>query len=137
MRNSSATAPEPILNERTTRTPPAKVPRMISEEPPPTSTTPISPSTGCPRVLVAPMNASRPSSSSLRISTSSPAAVAIRFAASSAFFASRTAAVATIRIASAPSSSARRTWVVTTSASSAIFSSVILPLRLESLSKRV
>ncbi len=110
---------------------------MISEEPPPTSTTPISPSTGCPRVLVAPMNASRPSSSSERTSTPIPAASAIRCAAASAFFDSRIAAVATIRIASAPSSSASRTWVVTTSASSAIFSSVIRPLRLESLSKRV
>ena len=41
--------------------------------------------------------------------------------------------MATIRIASAPSSSASRTWVVTTSAISAIFSSVIRPLRLRVL----
>ena len=57
--NSSASDPEPILNEWTSRTPPSSVPRMISEEPPPTSTTPISPSTGWPRPLVAPMKASR------------------------------------------------------------------------------
>ena len=125
------------MNERTALTPPATVPRMISEEPPPTSTTPISPSTGCPRVFVAPRKASLPSSSSLSTSTPTPAASAIAFAARPAFLASRTAAVATILIASAPSSSASRTWVATTSASSAIFSSVILPLRFESFSNRV
>ena len=61
----------------------------------------------------------------------------MRLAASSAFFASRTAAVATIRIASAPSSSASRTCVATTSAISSILASVIRPLRFESFSKRV
>ncbi len=79
------------------------------------------------------MKASRPSSSSLRISTSTPAASPMRLAASSAFFASRIAAVATIRIASAPSSSASRTCVATTSAISSIFSSVIRALALRVL----
>ena len=55
--------------ERTSSTPPGTVPRITSVEPPPTSTTPISPSTGWPSALVAPMKESRPSSSSLRIST--------------------------------------------------------------------
>ena len=36
--------------------------------------------------------------------------------------------MATVLISSAPISSARRTWVVTTSATSSIFSSVILPV---------
>ena len=53
-RKSSVSAPEPILNDFTQWTPLATVPTMISQEPPPTSTTPMSPSTGCPRVLVAP-----------------------------------------------------------------------------------
>jgi hypothetical protein len=82
---------------------------MISDDPPPTSTTPISPSTGWPRVFVAPMKARRPSSSSLSTSTSRPHASAMRFATSSEFFDSRMAAVATTRNASAPSSSANLT----------------------------
>jgi hypothetical protein len=49
------------------------VPRITSVEPPPTSTTPIVPSTGWPSVLVAPMKESLPSSSSLRISIGTPA----------------------------------------------------------------
>ena len=137
VRNSSAIAPEPILNERTWRTPPSIEPRMISEEPPPTSTTPISPSTGWPSVFVAPMNASRPSSSSPRTSTGTPATRPISAAASAAFLDSRMAAVATTRIASEPSSCASRTCVSTTSASSAIFSAVTLPFCFESLSNRV
>ena len=41
-----------------------RLPSTISVEPPPTSTTAISPSTTCPSVRVAPTNASRPSSCS-------------------------------------------------------------------------
>ena len=66
-------APEPILKDLTQLTPSATVPMMISLEPPPTSTTPMSPLTGWPRVFVAPTNASRPSSCSERISISTPA----------------------------------------------------------------
>ena len=76
-------------------TPSATVPMMISEEPPPTSTTPISPSTGWPRVLVAPTKASRPSSSSLRTSTGIPATREISATTASRLVASRIAAVAT------------------------------------------
>ena len=87
--------------------------------------------------MVAPRNASRPSSSSLNTSTAAPAAPAISRATASEFLASRIAAVATIRIASAPSSSREPTWVVTTSHSSATFSGVILPRRFAALSIRV
>ena len=73
------------------------------------------------------MKESRPSSSSLRISTSTPAASPIAFAARSPLLASRTAAVATARIVSAPSSRASRTWVATTSATSSTFSGRISP----------
>ena len=72
--SSSARTPEPTRQERTSSTPSETVPRIISVEPPPTSTTPIRPSTGWPRALVAPMKASRPSSSSLSTSTLTPAA---------------------------------------------------------------
>ena len=70
--------------------------------------------------LVAPRKASLPSSCSLRTSTGKPAASSI---AAATFFRSgdsRTAAVATIRIVSAPISSASRTWVATTSQTSSI-----------------
>ncbi len=110
---------------------------MISDEPPPTSTTAISPSTGCPSAFVAPMKAKRPSSSSLRTSTSTPASRSISATTLSRFLASRIAAVATVLIASAPSSSASRRWVATASAISATFSAVILPLRRDALSMRV
>ena len=81
--SSSARAPEPTFQERTSRAPPGTVPRITSVEPPPTSTTPTVPSTGWPRVLVAPMKERRPSSSSLRTSTSTPAASPISLAACS------------------------------------------------------
>ncbi len=113
------------------------MPKITSEEPPPTSTTATVPSTGCPSDLVAPRKASRPSSSSLSTSTDSPASFSIAFTTLSRFLASRIAAVATILITSAPISSARRTWVATTSATSAIFSAVILPFLLASLPIRV
>ena len=64
--SSSARAPEPTRQERTSSAPPGTLPRITSVEPPPTSTTPIRPSTGWPRVLVAPMKESLPSSSSLQ-----------------------------------------------------------------------
>ena len=73
------------------------------------------------------MKARRPSSSSLRISTGTPECLAIFAATASPLPASRTAAVATARISSAPSSRARRTWVATTSATSSIFSGTIAP----------
>ena len=82
---------------------------------------------GWPSVFVAPMKARRPSSSSLRISTGTPEASAIVAATASPLPASRTAAVATARIVSAPSSRARRTWVATTSTTSSIFSGTIAP----------
>ncbi len=87
--------------------------------------------------MVAPRKASRPSSSSLSTSTGRPASFSIAFTTLSRFLASRIAAVATILITSAPSSSARRTWVVTTSATSATFSAVILPFLLAPLPIRV
>ena len=62
----------------------------------------MSPSTGCPRVFVAPTKARRPSSSSERTSISTPAISSIFFTAFLRFLASRIAAVATVRIASAP-----------------------------------
>ena len=107
--SSSASTPEPTLQERTFSTPPETLPRITSVEPPPTSTTPTFPSTGWPSVFVAPMKESRPSSSSLRMSTGTPEASAIFFATSFPFDASRTAAVATERIVSAPSSRASLT----------------------------
>ncbi len=91
------------------------------------------PSTGWPSDLVAPRKASRPSASSLRTSTPIAASSSIAFTNSSRFLASRIAAVATILITSAPTSPARRTCVVTTSATSAIFSAVIVPFLLASL----
>ncbi len=114
------------------RTPSAIVPRITSEDPPPTSTTAISPSTGWPSAFVAPRKASRPSSSSLSTSTSKPAASSIAAATFLRFGASLMAAVATIRICSAPSSSARRTCVATTSQTSSILSAVIAPSFLRS-----
>ena len=68
---------------------------MTSVDPPPTSTTAIDPSTVWPSDLVAPRNASWPSSSSLRISTSTSASFEIFLATFSPFLASRIAAVAT------------------------------------------
>ncbi len=135
--SSSASTPEPTRQERTSLAPPGTVPRITSVEPPPTSTTPILPATGCPSVLVAPMKASRPSSSSLRTSTRTPAASPIAAAASSPLGASRTAAVATARISSAPSSRASRTCVETTSATSSIFSPRIAPSESSALLIRV
>ena len=113
------------------------MPKITSEEPPPTSTTATVPSTGWPSDLVAPMKASRPSSSSLRTSTSTPAASSISSTTLSRFLASRIAAVATALITSAPISSASRTWVVTASATSATFSAVIEPFLLAPLPIRV
>src|SRR6266498_4175877 len=81
---------------------------MTSEEPPPTSTTATFPSTGWLRDLVAPMNAKRPSSSSSRTSTSTPAISSISSTTLSRFLASRIAAVATVLTVSAPISSASR-----------------------------
>ncbi len=75
---------------------------MTSQEPPPTSTTAIVPFTGWPSDLVAPMNAKRPSSSSSRTSTSTPAISSISSTTLSRFFASRMAAVATVFTTSAP-----------------------------------
>ena len=103
------------------RTPSLRLPSTISVEPPPTSTTATSPSTTWPSVRVAPTNARRPSSCSLRISTGRPHARVISSTTSSRLAASRIAAVATMRIASASSSSASRTWVATASATSATF----------------
>ena len=117
----------PTLKECTLRTPPLEVPSTISVEPPPTSTTPTSPFTTCPRVLVAPMNASRPSSWPRSTSTGTPHARSIASTTSSRFEASRIAAVATMRIAAASSSSASLTWVATAPAISAIFSGSIVP----------
>ena len=54
------------------RPPRRACPKITSEEPPPTSTTATVPSTGWPSDLVAPRKASRPSSSSLSTSTSTP-----------------------------------------------------------------
>ena len=70
------------------------------------------PSTAWPSDLVAPRKASRPSSSSSRTSTSTPASFEILLATFSLFLASRIAAVATVLITSAPISWARRTCVV-------------------------
>ena len=78
---------------------------------------------------MAPTKASRPSSSSDSTSTSTPARRSISFTACLRFFASRIAAVATVRIASAPSSCARRTCVATTSPTSAIFAEDMVPSR--------
>ncbi len=83
------------------------------------------------------MKESLPSSSSLSTSTSTPAAVPISRAAGSPLLASRTAAVATARIVSAPSSRANLTWVETTSATSATFSAVIAPSASSALLMRV
>ena len=83
------------------------------------------------------MKASRPSSSSESTSTSTPATRPISSATFFVLVASRIAAVATVRIALAPSSSARRTCVATTSATSATFSAEIAPSRFESLPMRV
>jgi len=83
------------------------------------------------------MKERRPSSSSLRTSTGTPEASAIARTASSLFEASRTAAVATERIVSAPSSRARRTWVATTSATSSILSGQIAPSSSSALLIRV
>ena len=83
------------------------------------------------------MKAKRPSSSSLRTSTSTPASRLISATTLSRFLASRIAAVATVLIASAPSSSASLRWVATASAISATFSAAILPLRFDALSMRV
>ena len=83
------------------------------------------------------MKARRPSSCSLRISTSTPATRLISATTSSRFAASRIAAVATVRIASAPISWASRTWVATTSATSSIFSRSIAPSCCEALPMRV
>jgi hypothetical protein len=129
--------PEPTGQERTLWTPSETVPRITSVEPPPMSTTPISPSTGCPSPLVAPMKERRPSSSSGRISIGTPAVAATASAASSPLRASRTAAVATARISSAPNSRANRTWVATTSPTSSIFSAEIRPLPSTALPIRV
>ena len=74
--------------------------RSTSEEPPPTSTTAISPSTGCPSAFVAPRKESRPSSWSVRTSTGTPGRRGRSAAAiASLLAASRIAAVATMRIA--------------------------------------
>ena len=135
--SSSARLPEPTGQERTLLTPSETVPRITSVEPPPMSTTPISPSAGCPRPLVAPMKESRPSSSSGSTSIGTPAAAATASATSSQLRASRTAAVATARISSAPSSRASRTWVPTTSPTSSIFSGRIRPLPSTALPIRV
>ena len=102
--------------------PAVTVPRITSVEPPPTSTTPTLPATGWPSVLVAPMKESRPSSSSLRTSTGTPAASPIAAAASSPLAASRTQRWRRRGSSSAPSSRASRTWVETTSQTSSIFS---------------
>ena len=82
---------------------------------------------GMPSPLVAPMKERRPSSSSLRTSTETPAISATLRAASSPFDASRIAAVATARMVSAPSSRASRTCVATTSATCSTFSDGIYP----------
>ena len=73
------------------------------------------------------MKANRPSSSSSSTSTSIPAISSISWTTLSRFFASRIAAVATVFTTSAPISWASRTCVLTTSATSAIFSAVISP----------
>ena len=73
------------------------------------------------------MNESRPSSSSLSISTGTPAASPIASATSSPLLASRIAAVATARIVLRAELAASRTWVATTSATSSIFSRRIAP----------
>ncbi len=135
--SSSASAPEPTGQERTASTPLPMVPRITSVEPPPTSTTPILPLTGCPSVLVAPMKERRPSSFSLRTSTSTPETSEIAWITSSRLRASRMAAVATGLITSAPSSSARRTWVATTSPTSWIFGCSIAPSASSALLIRV
>ena len=122
--------PEPIFQERTSWTPSATDPRMTSEEPPPTSTTAMLPSTAWPSDLVAPRKARRPSSSSSSTTTSTPACLEILLATFSLFLASRIAAVATVLITSAPISWARRTCVSTTSVTSATFSSLSFPLPL-------
>ena len=83
------------------------------------------------------MKESLPSSSSLSTSTGTPAASPIAAATSSPLEASRTAAVATARISSAPSSFASRTWVATTSQTSSIFAATIAPSESSALLIRV
>ena len=138
VRNSSASAPEPILNERTSRTP---VGDGAEDDLRRAAADVDDPDVALDRVAERLGRADEGEPALLLLAEDldlEPGRLA-RSASRprSAFFASRIAAVATIRIASAPSSSASRTWVATTSATSAIFSSVILPLRFESLPIRV
>ena len=74
----SVRSPEPSPNDADQLTPPGSVPTTISEEPPPTSTTPSAPCGTWPSVREAPRNASRASRSPVRISTGEPARVADR-----------------------------------------------------------
>ena len=97
----------------------------------------MSPSGGWSSALVAPTKASRASSSSLSTSTDTPARSAIARVNSSWLEASRIAAVATARIVSVPSSRASRTWVATTSTTSAIFFAGIVSSRRRPLAIRV
>ena len=99
---ASARNPDPTLNDFHHSTPPAIVPMAISLEPPPTSTTAIRPSSGCPSVRVAPRKARRASSSPSSTHTSTPPWRSISAQNSSRFAALRMTAVATVRIAAAP-----------------------------------
>ena len=132
--------PEPSGNERDQAMSPAGVPTAISDEPPPTSTTAIVPSSGSTNVCVAPTNASRASSCSSRISTSTPASSRMPVQNASPLLQLRIACVATARSACAPSRSAAARCSATTAATSAIFGAAIagsarrqLPMRVNDL----
>ena len=124
---ASARNPEPTLNDFHHSTPSAIVPMAISLEPPPTSTTAIRPSSGCPSVRVAPRKARRASSSPSSTHTSTPPWRSISAQNSSRFAALRMTAVATVRIAAAPAWRASATCSATTVAVSAIRVAGIVP----------
>ena len=94
--------PEPRRNERDQATPSAIEPTTISVEPPPTSTTPMSPACGSSSEATAPTNASRASSSPSMISRRTPDSASTCSASSSPFTASRVADVAIARTSRAP-----------------------------------
>ena len=105
------------------------VPTTISEEPPPTSTTPSSPLGTCPSVRAAPRKASLASSSPDRTSIGRSQARRIASASAPPLRAWRIAAVATAMTSIAPSSRARRNWARTTSTTSPILASGSVPSR--------
>src|SRR5436190_18911102 len=116
-----------MRNDSLHAAPPSGVPIASSVEPPPTSTTPIRPSSGSPSVRVAPRKASRASSGPSSTSTSTPPWSRSAAVNSTALAAPRIAAVATTRSVAHPISSTIARCCATTRATSAIFSPGISP----------